>query len=53
MIQASSKIDKKVLEHISSSNKPFMQYPGEEEYIDAYHRFYDQFMEKKELSLTE
>tara|TARA_B100000902_G_C27315085_1_gene920753 strand:- start:1034 stop:1864 length:831 start_codon:yes stop_codon:yes gene_type:complete len=53
VIQASSKIDKKVLEHISSSNKPFMQYPGEEEYIDAYHRFYDQFMEKKELSLTE
>ena len=52
IIQASSKIDKKVLSHIISSKKPFMQYPGDEDYFDAYQEFYNQFIEEKKLVLT-
>ena len=26
-----------------------MQYPGEEDYIDAYTSFYDQFLDKEEV----
>ena len=61
VVQASPNIDKDVLSHIKSSGKPFMQYPGEENYIDAYQDFYDQFIiedeaseeEREEVALTE
>ena len=53
VIQASANIEKEVLKHIKSSNKPFMQYPGEEDYIDAYQDFYKQFIEEEEVALIE
>ena len=54
VVQASSDIDKDVLEHIKSSGKPFMQYAGAEDYIDAYQNFYEQFIEEEEVvALTE
>ena len=48
VVQASSTINKDVLSHIKSSSKPFMQYPGPEDYIDAYQEFYAQFLEQDE-----
>jgi len=48
IVQASPKMDKKVLSHIKSSGKPFMEYPGDEDYIDAYQDFYEQFIEQEE-----
>ena len=53
VVQASQKIDKKVLSHIKSSGKPFMKYPGDEDYIDAYQDFYEQFIEQEEVALIE
>ena len=44
VVQASADIDKDVLSHIKSSGKPSMQYPGAENYIDAYQDFYEQFI---------
>ena len=52
LVQASPQIDKKVLSHIKSSEKPFMEYPGDEDYIDAYQDFYEQFI-AQELELIE
>ena len=49
----SSDIDKDVLSHIKSSGKPFMEYPGDEDYIDAYQDFYEQFIEQEETVLIE
>ncbi len=43
VVQASPNIDKGVLSHIKSSGKPFMEYPGAENYIDSYQQFYQQF----------
>ena len=48
VVQASRTIDKEVLEHIKSSGKPFMQYPGAENYIDAYQDFYNQFIQSED-----
>ncbi len=48
VVQASDDIDKEVLEYIKSSEKPFMEYPGAEDYIDAYQDFYEQFIEEEE-----
>ena len=48
VVQASPKMNKKVLSHIKSSGKPFMEYPGDEDYIDAYQDFYGQFIEQEE-----
>jgi len=48
IVQASPTISKKVLSHIMSSEKPFMLYPGEEEYVDAYKEFYNQIIEVEE-----
>ncbi len=53
VVQASSKINKKVLSHIHSSNKPFMEYPGEDEYIEAYQNFYANFIKEEEGVLIE
>jgi starch synthase len=54
IIQGSSKIDKRVLNYIHSSEKPFMEYPGDENYLDRYQEFYDKFIpQEEELLLTE
>ena len=54
IIQGSSKIDKRVLNYIHSSEKPFMEYPGDEDYLDRYQEFYDKFIpQEEELLLTE
>ena len=53
IVQASPEMDKDVLEHIKKSEKPFMEYPGEEDYIDAYQDFYSQFIEEEEVVTTE
>ena len=50
IVQASPNIDKDVLENIKSSGKPFLQYPGSEDYIDAYQNFYQQFINQEEES---
>jgi starch synthase len=53
IVQASPEMDKDVLAHIKSSEKPFMEYPGDEDYIDAYQDFYSQFIEEEEVVTTE
>ena len=54
VVQASADTEKEVLEYIKFSEKPFMAYPGEEDYIDAYQEFYNQFIEQEEeVVLTE
>jgi starch synthase len=50
IVQGSADINKDVLSHIKSSGKPFMKYPGSENYIDDYQDFYDQFIQKNEES---
>lgn len=50
IVQASPNIDKDVLDNIKSSGKPFLQYPGSEDYIDAYQNFYQQFINQEEES---
>ena len=49
IVQASSNIQKQVLEHIKAVEKPFMEYPGKEDYIDTYQQFYKQFIEEVAL----
>ena len=49
IVQASPNIETDVLQHIKSTNKPFMEYPGEEDYIDAYQDFYEQFIDQEEI----
>ena len=54
VVQASADTEKEVLAYIKSSEKPFMPYPGEEDYIDVYQEFYEQFIEQEEeVVLTE
>jgi len=53
VVQASATMDKEVLEYIKSSEKPFMEYPGAEDYIDAYQDFYEQFIKEEEVALIE
>ena len=49
IVQASSNIQKQVLDYIKSTEKPFMEYPGKENYIDVYQEFYKQFIEEVAL----
>jgi len=53
VVQASADMNKEILEYIKSSEKPFMEYPGAEDYIDAYQEFYEQFIEEEEVALIE
>ena len=53
VVQASPEMDKDVLAHIKNSEKPFMEYPGDEDYIDAYQDFYNQFIKEEEVVITE
>ena len=50
IIQSDCNIEKEILQHIKESGKPFMEYPGEENYLNAYEDFYNQFIEEKEKS---
>jgi len=53
VVQASSTIDNDVLKHIKDSQKPFMIYPGNDDYVNSYQNFYDQFIEKEEDSVKD
>jgi starch synthase len=53
VVQASADIEKEVLDYIKTSEKPFMEYPGAEDYIDAYQDFYEQFIEEEEVATIE
>jgi starch synthase len=53
VVQASADMNKDILEYIKSSEKPFMEYPGAEDYIDAYQDFYEQFIKEEEVALIE
>jgi len=53
VVQASENIEKDVLDYIKTSEKPFMEYPGAEDYIDAYQDFYEQFIEEEEVAIIE
>ena len=48
VVQASEKINKTVLNNIEESGKPFLEFPGEEEYEDNYLKFYENFIDKEE-----
>ena len=48
VVQASEKINKTVLNNIEESGKPFLEFPGEEEYEKNYLNFYDSFIKKEE-----
>jgi starch synthase len=52
VVQASENIEKEVLDYIKISEKPFMEYPGAEDYIDAYQEFYEQFIEEEIAAAT-
>ena len=49
VIQATKKIDKRILDYIKLQDKPFMSYPGSENYLEAYQNFYSQFINEPEL----
>ena len=44
VVQASEKINKSVLSSIEDSGKPFLDFPGEEEYEKEYLKFYENFI---------
>lgn len=44
VVQASEKINKSVLSCIEESGKPFLDFPGEEEYEKEYLKFYENFI---------
>ena len=52
VVQANANVDPKLLSYIKESGKSFMQYPGAEDYIEAYQDFYEQFVEE-EVALME
>lgn len=51
VIQASPKMDKKILNFIEKTEKPFMIHPASEEFVNVYHDFYNNLLKKEELSL--
>jgi len=48
IVQSSPSINKSVLEHIKSSGKDFLDFPGCDNYVDAYEQLYNKILEKKE-----
>ena len=44
VVQASEKINKSVLNSIEDSGKPFLDFPGDEEYEKEYLKFYENFI---------
>ena len=54
VIQASPVINNTILSYIKLSGKLFMQYPGDDDYLDTYQEFYDQFItQEEELAVIE
>jgi len=53
IVQASDNIDKDLLSYIDSSEKPFMTYPGAEDYVDAYQNFYNELIDQEEAAIIE
>lgn len=47
-IVASAGVDKEILENIESSEKPNLDFPGEEEFLDAYMNFFNSLVEEEE-----
>lgn len=41
IVQASPVVDAELVEYAKASGKPFMEYPGETDYVDAYAQFYN------------
>ena len=48
IVQSSPSINNSVLEHIKSSGKEFLDFPGYDNYVDAYEQLYNKILEKKE-----
>ena len=48
VIQGSQEISDQVLSHIKSTSKPFMEFPGNDEFIEKYKDFYNQFLPEEE-----
>ena len=48
IVQSSASINNSVLEHIKSSGKDFLDFPGCDNYVDAYEQLYNKILEKKE-----
>ena len=48
IVQASPNMHKQLLAYIKSSQKPFMDYPGSEDYVEAYQEFYSQFIKEEQ-----
>ena len=40
IVQSSESVDPEVLEYIKKSGKPFLPFPGADDYVDAYLEFY-------------
>ncbi len=40
IVQSSESVDPEVLEYIKKSGKPFLPFPGTDDYVDAYLEFY-------------
>ena len=40
VIQSSSSVDDELIEYAKASGKPFLPYPGDENYVEAYNEFY-------------
>jgi len=53
VVHASPDIDKEIVSYTKSTAKPFMSYPGSEDYIDAYQNFYVQFLDKEDIKAKE
>ena len=51
--QASKTINSDVSDYIKKNDKPFMKYPGEENYEETYNNFFDTLVEEEELELSE
>ena len=51
IVQASPNMNKQLLAYIKSSQKPFMDYPGSEDYVEAYQEFYSQFIKEEQEAL--
>jgi starch synthase len=40
VVQAEGEVNAELVEYAKASGKPFLAYPGEENFIDKYHEFY-------------
>ena len=48
VVQGTKEINDSILSHIKSVDKPFMKFPGNEEFIEKYKEFYNQFLPEEE-----